>query len=681
MGDDSLATTPYPDPVIGLSGDLRGIAEFVKKYTSSTTDAIVLLTGEPGTGKGCIARYIHRLSARRKKPFVTVNCGSHGPELLCSELFGHEKGAFTGADMHRLGAFESAEDGTVFIDEIGVLPPDVQTRFLEAFQERQFQRMGSSLKLHIRAQIIVATNEDLASKVTEGQFRRDLYHRISGYEIAVLPLRQRPNDLNHLVTYFVELYSKVEGCAVPRVASDVWQYLQAHSWPGNVRELRGVISRALMNHESGVLRASDLNIVTAFNDDQTYEVNNGVLNSSPTALESVERTATVPALPITRNDSDPATWVPLNDLVDYYVWSALRSSYGNQSKAAKLLGITREQIRARVKALQKLGLDLKSVGKPPWPESAQVEAKIRQLEALLVDRGAPPVPTNMVDREIVEELVKERSFHANVLHGVARRELQRTRHYHQVISRLRALNGTADETPTTLPLTFCDVPATSFEGKSRLKSTNGVPVVVAPFGISKYPITVALYAQFIESTGHPHPESWYSGTPQIEKLRHPITEITWSDVQAFCEWISRVLGRVFGVPTDLQWLAASGVAVDGRKYPWGSAWLDGACNSAEVQSGGTTPVDAFESRNVSPYGCVDMLGNVWEWTSELAPDLDREGFPWRVARGGASYTPLQDLGLKASARCSPGHFLPVTDLGLRIVELTADPHQPPEHNG
>ncbi|HEX7329980.1 MAG TPA: sigma 54-interacting transcriptional regulator, partial [Pyrinomonadaceae bacterium] len=209
------------------------------------TDSTVLITGETGTGKELVARAIHSASNRKDRPLIKVNLGALSPTLIESELFGHEKGAFTGAVGRKQGRFELANGGTLFLDEIGELPPELQVKLLRAIQENEFERLGGNKTIKIDVRLIAATNRNLKFEVEQGTFREDLWYRLNVYPITVPPLRQRKEDIPLLVEHFVSTYTKKSGKKILSVSPRAMQSLQAHAWPGNVRELANVIERAV----------------------------------------------------------------------------------------------------------------------------------------------------------------------------------------------------------------------------------------------------------------------------------------------------------------------------------------------------------------------------------------------------------------------------------------------------
>ena len=230
--------------IVGHSTALRRVLKAVE--TVAPTDATVLITGETGTGKELIARAIHKRSARAVRGFVNVNCAAIPPSLIASELFGHERGAFTGALQRRVGRFELADGGTIFLDEVGDLPADTQTALLRVLQEREFERVGGTQSMRADVRVIAATNRDLNTAMTTGAFRSDLFYRLNVFPIEMPPLRQRREDIPLLVEYFVERCARKVGKKMRGIDKRSLELLQSYSWPGNIRELHNVIERSMI---------------------------------------------------------------------------------------------------------------------------------------------------------------------------------------------------------------------------------------------------------------------------------------------------------------------------------------------------------------------------------------------------------------------------------------------------
>ena len=230
--------------IVGESAPLKSVLQQVALV--APTDATVLILGETGTGKELVARAIHRLSNRSSRPFIRVNCAAIPPSLIASELFGHEKGAFTGALQRRLGRFEAANGGTIFLDEIGELPMETQIALLRVIQERELERIGSSQSIAVDVRIIAATNRDLEAAVAAGAFREDMFYRLNVFPIHVPALRERLEDIPLLVEHLVERLAKRAGKEFRTIKMNTIELLQAYDWPGNIRELQNVIERSVI---------------------------------------------------------------------------------------------------------------------------------------------------------------------------------------------------------------------------------------------------------------------------------------------------------------------------------------------------------------------------------------------------------------------------------------------------
>jgi len=235
------------EAIVGSSEPIRSVISQIGKV--APTDSTVLISGETGTGKELIASAIHKRSKRSGRAFIRVNCAAIPPSLIASELFGHEKGAFTGATQRRAGRFEAAEGGTIFLDEIGELSPEVQIALLRVLQEREFERVGSSQAISIDVRVLAATNRDLEAAVSAGTFRQDLFYRLNVFPIRVPSLRERNDDIPLLVEYLVERYAKRAGKKISHIKKKTLDLLQAYDWPGNIRELQNVVERAVILYD------------------------------------------------------------------------------------------------------------------------------------------------------------------------------------------------------------------------------------------------------------------------------------------------------------------------------------------------------------------------------------------------------------------------------------------------
>ena len=258
MGDQATVMNPGPDQaertferIIGNSAALESVLEQVEQV--APTDSTVLIEGETGTGKELIAHAIHNASQRCGRAFIKLNCAAIPLDLLESELFGHEKGAFTGAIAQKIGRFEMADKGTLFLDEVGDIPPALQPKLLRVLQEQEFERLGSGRTHKVDVRLVAATNRDLIKMVARGQFRSDLYYRLNVFPILLPALRERREDVPALVTHFVKLFSRRMGKRVDSIPPETIAAFQWYSWPGNIRELQNLVERAVILSRDGVL--------------------------------------------------------------------------------------------------------------------------------------------------------------------------------------------------------------------------------------------------------------------------------------------------------------------------------------------------------------------------------------------------------------------------------------------
>ena len=262
-----LLTLP-PSPALATS--IRATAQVFEDPKSQAlldhiqqvapSEASVLIIGETGTGKELVARHIHNLSARRNRPFVAVNCGAFSESLVEAELFGHEKGAFTGALSAKAGWFEEADGGTLFLDEIGDLPMAIQVKLLRVLQEREVVRLGSRKSIAIDVRVLAATNVQLEKAINAGHFREDLYYRLDVVSLELSPLRERPGDILPLTRHFIEAYSQRLGYGPITISREAEHKLKSYSWPGNIRELENVIHHTLLICRNGVIERDDLRL-------------------------------------------------------------------------------------------------------------------------------------------------------------------------------------------------------------------------------------------------------------------------------------------------------------------------------------------------------------------------------------------------------------------------------------
>jgi formate hydrogenlyase transcriptional activator len=241
------------EQIIGQSPALEAVLGQVEQV--APTDSTVLIQGETGTGKELIARAIHNLSSRCGRPFIKLNCAAIPFDLLESELFGHERGAFTGAIAQKIGRFEMADKGTLFLDEVGDIPPGLQPKLLRVLQEQEFERLGSTRTHQVDVRLVAATNRNLVEMVRRNEFRSDLYYRLNVFPIALPPLRARREDIPALVEHFVEIYARRMGKQIDEISSEIMSELALYAWPGNIRELQNFIERSVILSSGSVLQA------------------------------------------------------------------------------------------------------------------------------------------------------------------------------------------------------------------------------------------------------------------------------------------------------------------------------------------------------------------------------------------------------------------------------------------
>ena len=315
-GGDAHAQGPSLSKLVGTSGPLGQVRTLVAQVAPSNTT--VLLRGESGTGKGLIAHAIHLNSPRAKKPFVTVSCAALPRELIESELFGYEKGAFTGADASKKGRLELANGGTLFLDEVGELTPEVQVKLLRVLQEREFDRLGGTQPLPLDVRLLAATNRNLDKAIAAGDFREDLYYRLSVFPIFVPPLRERKADVLLLADHFLEKFAREHGKNIARISTPAIDMLMSYHWPGNVRELANAIERAVVICDGGVVHSHHL----------------------PPTLQTAESTGTGSNLSL----QEMVEAVEKDALQD-----ALKSARGNRATAARLLRTTRRIFNYKLK--------------------------------------------------------------------------------------------------------------------------------------------------------------------------------------------------------------------------------------------------------------------------------------------------------------------------------------------
>ena len=313
---------PYGfDRIVGESAPIAAVKALLQKVATSPAST-VLLTGESGTGKDLAAKVLHYNSARAARAFMNITCSALPEALLESELFGHERGAFTGADRQKRGLFETADGGTVFLDEIGEMVPGLQAKLLRFLEERTFRRVGGSVDIHVDVRVIAATNRNLEEEVRQGRFREDLYYRLNVLPIRLPPLRARVEDIPLLVAFYIDAYGTEFKRRVQGIAPEAMAHLQRQKWPGNIRELRNTVERAMLLAEGETLEAADFA---------------GALPGLARLSDRVEL---------------PVGGIDLEQLERTLVVQALERTNWNQTKAATLLGLNRDQIRYRIEKFQ-----------------------------------------------------------------------------------------------------------------------------------------------------------------------------------------------------------------------------------------------------------------------------------------------------------------------------------------
>ncbi len=307
--------------IIGKSKPMLEIFSTIEKIASSR--ASVLITGESGTGKELIAKAIHYSGSRKDGPFISVNCGALTETLLESELFGHERGAFTGAIAMKKGRFELADKGTLFLDEIGDMPASLQVKLLRVLQEMEFERVGGTRTIKVDVRIISASNKTMKEEVEEGRFREDLFYRLNVIHIHIPPLRERVEDIKLLVNYFIDKYSKEEGKEGLKISADAWKALYGYHWPGNVRELENVIERAVVLNSDGIIDLDDLPLEISKKDQEL----------------DIDRFIPIGA----------ALQKTLEEIEKALITRALRYNNNVQAHAARMLGITKSLMQHKIK--------------------------------------------------------------------------------------------------------------------------------------------------------------------------------------------------------------------------------------------------------------------------------------------------------------------------------------------
>lgn len=344
----AIAPSDKGDQIVGRSPQMQEVFKAIGRVAPQ--NVTVLVRGESGTGKELVARAIYQHSQRRDSPFLAVNCAAIPEHLLESELFGHEKGSFTGADRRRVGKFEQCDGGTIFLDEIGDMPPLLQSKMLRLLQQQEFQRVGGNETIRVDVRIVAATNRNLERMVEDGDYREDLLYRLNGYSIDLPPLRERGNDLTTLVEHFLFRISRELGLKIDGLAPDAFEALQAYTWPGNIRELEGVLRQTLLQANGTVVAAEFLPRAILSSEGST---------SAAAAAEVIE-TEEEGGLPynlksFVKNRLDKKSsnvYAETLEMMERYLLSEILSlADGNQSETARILGITRGSLRHKIRSL------------------------------------------------------------------------------------------------------------------------------------------------------------------------------------------------------------------------------------------------------------------------------------------------------------------------------------------
>jgi DNA-binding NtrC family response regulator len=340
------ALAPGTD-MIGSGPAMQRVFELVKKVAPA--NASVVITGESGTGKEVVARAIHSLSTRKEKPFVALNCGAIPHTLIESELFGYERGAFTGADQRRLGNFELAHGGTLFLDEIGELPLEMQGKFLRVLEERRFRRLGGKSEVEVDVRVICATNRDLKEEIKRGRFREDLYFRLHVFTIHLPPLKERREDVPLLVQHFIEKFNAETGKRVQGVSPGAMAILHDYAWPGNIRELRNTVERAMILTDGEMIDEEHL----------------------PPDMRPTRPGAAMLRVPL---------GLQLRDVEKEYILASLQKNGGNKARTAELLGISEKTLYNKLNRYAAIARDRagevgqasEEEGPPPEPQAKQL---------------------------------------------------------------------------------------------------------------------------------------------------------------------------------------------------------------------------------------------------------------------------------------------------------------------
>jgi len=346
------AVTTESSAVVSTDPTMRQILEMAKQIAPS--DASVLITGQSGTGKEVMARYLHTNSRRSSKVFVAVNCAAIPENLLESELFGHEKGAFTGAVARRIGKFEEADGGTLLLDEISEMHPRLQAKLLRAIQEREIDRVGGSQPVKVDVRILATSNRDLEKSVKDGDFREDLYFRLNVVNLVLPPLKNRPNDIEALARHFAEKYAELNGFTPQPVTPDAMAVLKVHDWPGNVREIENTLHRAVLLSQGREIGPEAILLTGS--------------QSAPTAAETASAALETSALSDQAGDQNGLVGKTVAEVERELIIDTLSHCLGNRTHAANILGISIRTLRNKLKQYSEEGFSV------PMPGEAEQRA-------------------------------------------------------------------------------------------------------------------------------------------------------------------------------------------------------------------------------------------------------------------------------------------------------------------
>jgi DNA-binding NtrC family response regulator len=336
-----LTIEQHQDEIVGRSDAMQQVFKMIGRVAAS--DAPVMITGESGSGKELVARAIHNYSTRSGKSFLAINCAAIPENLLESELFGHEKGSFTGAHSQRIGRFEQSDNGTLFLDEIGEMPVQVQSKILRVLQEGEFSRVGGNQTIRANVRIVCATNKNLEEEVAQKRFREDLFYRLNVVRIHLPPLRSRQEDIRQLAEYFLQKIAHHKHKPLLKLSEEAARVLEGYPWPGNVRELENTIQRASVLATADLLLPKDIPLGQVSSSSSEQHINgsgNPVENAIEALFDAASSDATIELLP----------WLERE-----FTLRAMRKTNSNQVRAAKLLGITRATLRKRLERNGALG--------------------------------------------------------------------------------------------------------------------------------------------------------------------------------------------------------------------------------------------------------------------------------------------------------------------------------------